>query len=54
MGAKQIRLEKNVQEKILRQIVEQAEKDPDNLMNAAMSRPKYNPPHLGNYIDMYV
>ena len=54
MGAKQIRLEKNTQAKILRHIVEQAEKDQDSILDSSLPRPKWNPPHLGNYLDMYI
>ena len=54
MGVKQIKLEKTVQEKIMRHIVQQAEKDQDSALDDALSRRKFNPPHMGNYVDMYV
>ena len=54
MGSKQIRLEKNVQANILRQIVDQADRSPDEVQDPSMSKPRSNPPHLGNNVDVYV
>jgi len=38
----------------MRHIVQQAEKDQDSALDDALSRRKFNPPHMGNYVDMYV
>ena len=54
MGQRQIRLEKNVQANILRQIIDQADKSPDELSEMDANKPRSNPPHLGNNLDVYV
>ena len=54
MGQRQIKLEKNVQANILRQIVDQADKSPDSISDDNSPRPRSNPPYLGNNVDVYV
>ena len=54
MGQRQIKLEKNVQANILRQIVDQADKSPDDIPDDTTARPRSNPPYLGNNVDVYV
>ncbi|MCL2766919.1 MAG: hypothetical protein FWD21_04475 [Peptococcaceae bacterium] len=54
MGNRQIRLEKNVQANILRQIVDQADKSPDEVQDSSLNKSRSNPPYLGNNIDVYV
>lgn len=53
LGMKQVKLHKDVQVNILRQIMKQEQQSARDLLTT-MPKKSPNPPHLGNNIDFYV
>ncbi|OPY59633.1 MAG: hypothetical protein A4E55_00124 [Pelotomaculum sp. PtaU1.Bin035] len=52
-GTKQVKLQKDVQVNILRQVMDQEKRAGQDLLENTLPASK-NPPHLGNNIDIYI